>query len=45
MIFRALMGLTLALCVLAGVAIAAVVDNGPPYTSDQFMELSYERVR
>ena len=44
MIFRALMGLTLALCVFAGVALAVVVDNGPPYTSDQFMEISYERV-
>ena len=44
MVFRGLMGLTLALVVLGGVAIAAVVDPGPPYTSDQFMEISYERV-
>ncbi len=44
MIFRALMGLTLALGLCAGAALATVVDNGPPYTSDQFMELSYERV-
>ena len=44
MLFRGLMGLTLALMVLAGAAVATVVDNGPPYTSDQFMEISYERV-
>ena len=44
MSFRGLIGLTLAVVVMAGVATAAVVDNGPPYTSDQFMVISYERV-
>lgn len=34
------------LCVtfLAGTAAAEVVDRGPPYTSEQFVELSRERV-
>ena len=44
MLFRGLMGLMLALGLLAGTGHAAVVDPGPPYTSDQFMEISYERV-
>jgi hypothetical protein len=43
MIFRGLMGLTLAVALLAGAAVAAVVDNGPPYTSDQFEVISQER--
>ena len=46
MLFRGLVGLMLALALglAAEAAIAAVVDNGPPYTSDQFMVISYERV-
>ena len=44
MLFRAVIGLMLAAGLLAGTAIAEVVDKGPPYTSDQFMEISYERV-
>jgi hypothetical protein len=44
MIFRAGLAMTLAALVCVGSGLAAVVDNGPPYTSDQFMEISYERV-
>jgi hypothetical protein len=44
MLFRGLIGLTLALGLLVGAAVAAVVDPGPPYTNDQFMEISNERL-
>jgi hypothetical protein len=44
MLFRKLIGLTLAFALAGGVAIAAVVDKGPPYTSDQFVEISNERL-
>jgi len=42
--FRAAMGLAFVVVFASGIALAAVVDNGPPYTNDQFMQISYERV-
>jgi hypothetical protein len=44
MVFRGLVGLTLGVMLLVGAAMAAVVDHGPPYTNDQFMEISNDRL-
>jgi len=44
MLFRNLIGLTLAAGLFVGVAVAEVVDKGPPYTNEQFMDISNERL-
>ena len=44
MLFRLLSALMVASSLLSGWAFAAVVDRGPPYTEEQFMEISNERL-